>query len=252
MTRDRVLPPTLDINQIQSYLNMNMFSTHLPEQQLCDHVNGKDFDLRLIVGQFDTYNKEDADRVDGALQIDPNATSLNFFAHDPIVNEIRFNEVVLFGEGQREASYTVFQIRDQGVDYYITEPDSRIIGALFYEDKFYCLSDELVHFRKEDIYKDTLDKNRLNEQFLDTQLSNSVDEELPQSLDPESEYYAEELHLAIQAHQAIITDKFGNQSLNRLSRVKIWLDKYKSDLNLSDAAIHRIASIISTNRIKRK
>jgi len=45
MSRDKVLPPKLSIKEIQSYLDMGY--GYAAYQQLCDHVNAKDFKLYL-------------------------------------------------------------------------------------------------------------------------------------------------------------------------------------------------------------
>lgn len=63
-------------------------------------------------------------------------------------------------------------------------------------------------------------------------------------MDINSEYYAQELDLAIQLFHAIQIEKFGNvnQSINR--RVSSWLVKNKPDKSVSEAQTKRLSAII--------
>jgi hypothetical protein len=66
----------------------------------------------------------------------------------------------------------------------------------------------------------------------------------PLYMDINSEYYAQELDLAIQLFHAIQIEKFGNvnQSINR--RVSSWLVKNKPDKSVSEAQTKRLSAII--------
>lgn len=251
MSRTKVLPPKLSIKQIQGYLDMNTSIPQAAHQQLCNHVNGNDFDLHLESCQFDTYDKRDTTAVNGAVQIIANSKPLKSISIHPLVNKVKYNGPSLFSNNQTKP-YTVDEIRDQGIDYYITEPGSSSVGKSFDEDAFFTHRDHIVNYRKNDFYKDTLDKNKLGEQILNGPPSIPFGCDLPQSLDPESEYYAEELHLATQVHEAIFISNYGKKGHSKRDVVEDWFNNNKSDLNLSDASINRISAIISTVRIKRK
>jgi len=255
MSRDKVLPPKLSIKLIQDYLDMKKYPLDAPYQQLCDHANGKDFDLYLKNSQIDFYESNDVEPVNGALTINAKAKPIKLKG-DLAVRKIKYeNHLSLFNNNQEETirskPFFVEKIVDQGIEYYLTNTGSKSIGASFNENVFYSLRDEIINYRKNDIYKDTLDKNRLDTQFLD-ESSSRIDEKIPPYLDQDSDLYTEELHIAIQVNEALYMENQFNPDLSKEENVAAWLSQNRSDLNLSDAAIRRISAIISKNRVKRK
>lgn len=75
-------------------------------------------------------------------------------------------------------------------------------------------------------------------------------QDVPAYQDKNHEYYAPELDLAIQLHQAIHIEKYGNQGQSRLERVSAWLIKDDSNLKISDAQLNRLSSIIKITKDK--
>jgi len=252
MSRDKVLPPKLSIKQIQSYLDMNIFSEYSPSHQLCDHVNEKDFELILRACEFDIYEQTDATMGNGTLQISTGSTPLTSITGDCLVATITHNEPPSIFDDTQIKPYSVTAIRNQGIEYHITEHGSLTVGAEFDESDLYGHRDHIIDYRKQDLYKDTLDQDMLGVQPASNHYSSTLENTLSPHLDPDHENYPEELHVAIQAHKAVIINKHGNQRLNRVDRVENWINTNKSDLNLSTAAINRIAAIIGPTRIKRK
>lgn len=255
MNRDKVLPPKLSIKDIQDHLDMRTFPLGNAEQQLCDHVNNKDFDLYVKNSSIDLYETKDIIFNNDGKSINAGSNPISIKV-DLIVTSIKHLKAPsLFDEDydshNHHNQFFVDKVKDQGIDYHITKQGSQSVGVAFSEDNFYSLRDDIINYRKDDIYKDTLDKNRLDAQFLDVS-SSSIDDNTPPYLDKESEFYSEELHLAIQVHKAIYIDKQGNPNRNKEQNVSTWIKNNKSDLKLSEAAFNRICAIISTKRIKRK
>jgi hypothetical protein len=77
-------------------------------------------------------------------------------------------------------------------------------------------------------------------------------QELPPYLDKEHEHYAPELDLAIQLHQAIFVEKYGNQGHQREDRVIKWLSENYKNHGFRDAKIKRLSSIIGVKKLKEK
>jgi hypothetical protein len=77
-------------------------------------------------------------------------------------------------------------------------------------------------------------------------------QELPPYLDKEHEHYAPELDLAIQLHQAIFVEKYGNQGHQREDRVIKWLGENYKNHGFRDAKIKRLSSIIGVKKLKEK
>lgn len=254
MNRDKVLPPKLSIKIIQDYLDMKKYPLDAAHEQLCEHVNNEDFNLYVKNKKLNLYETNDVTSGNGTLMINANAKPIKGIMSDLIVKSVKYEgSISLFDKdhnthGNHHKPYFVEKINDQGIEYYITKKGTKSIGVTFSEDSFYSLRDEIINYRKHDFYKDTLDKNLLDAQFLD----NMPSDDTPPYLDQESEFYSEELDLAIQVHKAIHLEKYGNPHLTREDNVKSCLDENRPELMQSDAMIRRIASIISLKRIKRK
>lgn len=74
---------------------------------------------------------------------------------------------------------------------------------------------------------------------------------LPSYLNPNSDYYAPELALAIDLHRELTEGSLQNSSLNMEDRVHSWINRHRSDLqNPSGALLKRMAAII--NPVKKK
>jgi len=73
-------------------------------------------------------------------------------------------------------------------------------------------------------------------------------EGLPAYADPATDFYAPELVLAFQLHQALRVRNEINQNLNMEARVHMWLKKNNASSVVSDAQVRRLATIIGDGK----
>ena len=66
----------------------------------------------------------------------------------------------------------------------------------------------------------------------------------PAYLDRSSEYFAEEIAIAVEAHTAVFIDKEGNQYQSLSKRVETWLQKHYPEKCTSDSFIKRIKTVV--------
>ncbi len=76
----------------------------------------------------------------------------------------------------------------------------------------------------------------------------SAIQDVPPYQDKSHEHYAPELDLAIQLHQAIYIEKYGNQDMSRENRISSWLNKYSKNKKFSEAAIKRLSVVIGLEK----
>lgn len=69
-------------------------------------------------------------------------------------------------------------------------------------------------------------------------------EKLPEYIDPNSDYYAEELDIAIKAHIAVFKDKYGNPHQSNTDRITTWLIKNYPEKSQSDLFLKRIKTVV--------
>lgn len=124
------------------------------------------------------------------------------------------------------------------------EDGSVSVHTFEHEDKNYCGSDEEGDHPKPIIIK-------LDYIYFERSEINSV-QELPPYQDEQHEHYAPELDLAIQLHQVIYTDKYGNQSQRREVRINSWLNANLEKYEFSVAALERLSTIIGNKPLKEK
>ena len=77
-------------------------------------------------------------------------------------------------------------------------------------------------------------------------------QDVPAYQDKNHEHYAPELDLAIQLHQAICIDKYGNQAQKREDRISSWLNSEYDEYRFSDAAFHRLSAVIGDKKLTLK
>ncbi len=251
MTRDIVLPPKLNILQIQNYLDMDILSPEKSYQQLCDHINGNDFQLYLNIHKLELHKTNDVTKRKNCLQLNRGSQCLTATDCCLLIRNINYTKPAsLFAEGFNKNSTNCLLVNIvsyQGNDYYISEPRANSLGVSFPNTSFYANRDEIIQYRKDDIYKDTLNKNQLGIQYLDYH-----DDNLPPYIDPESEFYAKELDIAIKLHRAIFLDGYckneeGDILKTKTAKITSWLTQNRPNQEQSDSFLSRLSAIIAVN-----
>lgn len=249
MSRDKVLPPRLTIRDIQEYLEMDCITGN-PHQQLSDHIEANDFTLYLMHKELDIYGEDDV-VLNNEIPILVKGAKPLEITESVKVKNITYKPASIFDshydKKTKDKPFRVERVIFQGAVFYVTPRGEKSIGVTLDENDFYSLRDEIIAYRKRDIYKDTLDNNKLGSQNTGVEAA-----ELQPYLDHNSEFYAEELDLAIQLHKAIHIEKFGNQARNRIDRVSQWLIVNRPNLKTSEAKINRLSAIITINIDKNK
>jgi hypothetical protein len=257
MPRDKVLPPKLKISQVIDYLDMDRLNKDGSYEQLCDHINEKDFNLYIKEHVFKVYNNEDVildDEKNFVAREDAIFKSLK--SNDLIVRNIHYlKQLFLFDSNRMKNTnnhkpFRMNKIIDinTNTEYFLRNDDNSI-GIEVSETELYARRDEVNRFRKLNIYQDTLDSNKLNTQDLNAYSESLFT--LPPYLDKESEFYSEELDIAIQLHNAIHSEKYGKQSSTREERVQFWLEEHKPHLKTSNARVERLSTIIKVKKNKK-
>jgi len=146
-------------------------------------------------------------------------------------------------DGGESLCVGVLSFSQNGTHYYVVYQGDPF--PLYYSD-IYVLRDEYLDFRtRMKPYKPKKQSDDLNNDAIESLTVASDPSEIPSYLDPESEFYAKELDLAIQLHNAIHIEKYGNQQLNREQRVSLWLNSNAEKQDPSEAKIKRLSSIIA-------
>lgn len=106
--------------------------------------------------------------------------------------------------------------------------DTRLIPTLIKSNNFVVTKEALQAFEQE---------------YLDIDHGVTHDG-TPEYINPNSDNYAEELDIAIQAHTAIFKEKYGNPYQSNTDRITSWLMKNYPDKCQSDAFLRRIRSVV--------
>jgi len=109
----------------------------------------------------------------------------------------------------------------------------------------YALDNELVEnlIQKDNFVISKIDLQKFEQRHLGVDHEITLDN-TPEYLDKSSEFYAEELDIAIQAHKAIFVEKYGNQHQSNSSRISSWLSKNYPEKYKVDAFVKRITAIV--------
>jgi len=109
----------------------------------------------------------------------------------------------------------------------------------------YALDHELVDklIKKENFVISKIDLQKFEQQHLGVNHEITLDK-APDYLDKSSIYYAEELDIAIQAHKAVFTERYGNLHQSPSDRVSSWLYKNYPEKSKRDAFVKRITTIV--------
>jgi len=112
-------------------------------------------------------------------------------------------------------------------------------------NKAYFDRKELLEFINEMDFKKQLIRDNQK-----TLLSGQTDD-LPTYLDPDNEYYSEELALAIELHKVIYEDIYKPRVISLKQKIKIWLENNAPHLEYSEARNKRLRGILSIKKNKK-
>lgn len=153
-----------------------------------------------------------------------------------------------------QASENVFPVHTEGQPItlgplHLVSRDKVSFNSFFLDETEYYVVDPggmtliAMNCDVDDLYADQVQIDQLKQGGLSA---------LPPYADPESEYYAPELALAMELHTAIMIQGKSKPNLNRAQNVDLYLRRHYPDEIFEDAEIRRLSTVIGKKKRVRK
>lgn len=219
-----LLPQKLNLEMVASLLKLS----HLSQESQLYAIVQYQRDHGLIIKSVEPLLTMAQKTSHGFYEsIDPNDETITYMASEVSFEVQTDGHIITVGPLQIVAPSTLqfSQFSIDGIDMYPVDEDCIYLSTLTCNiGDLYVDKDDFEDFINEGIDK------------------------IPPYADPASEHYAPELALAIQLHDELRVQKRGNLGLNMKDRVHTWLKKRQPNIEISDAQLNRLATVIGAGK----